>query len=122
MGLFRRRRRQRDRGDAWAGLLEKDRLVLEQLEAHGADLREPRHVLHFLVFADERARAAAAEATEDGWSVQVREPDEQVDDWSLVCERHDVVLEPEVVRRTTDRFGRIAASHGGDYDGWEASV
>lgn len=122
MGWFRRRRREHDASEHGAGLLEKDRLVLRQLEANGADLREPRHVLHFLEFPDERARDAAAEAADDGWSVQVREPDDEVDRWSLVCERQGLVLAPEVVRLATDRFGRLAARHGGVYDGWEASV
>lgn len=106
------------------GLKHKDLLVLEQLVKAGADMSDPRHVLYYLYFPDrERAAAAAAQAEGLGFDTNVREPlPEYPDQWSLVCERHDYVLDLEAVRVNTDTFEAVAARHGGDYDGWEASV
>jgi regulator of RNase E activity RraB len=106
------------------GLKHKDLLVLDQLVKAGADMTAPRHVLYFLYLPDqERAAAAAAEAESKGFEAGVREPlSEYPDQWSLVCERHDYVLDLETVRVNTDAFEELAARHGGDYDGWEASV
>lgn len=106
------------------GLKHKDLLVLDQLVKAGADMTAPRHVLYFLYLPDqERAAAAAAEAESMGFEAGVREPlPEYPDQWTLVCERHDYVLDLETVRVNTDTFEELAARHGGDYDGWEASV
>ena len=127
MALFRRRKRDEvdlESRSEELGLKYKDLLVLEQLVKAGADLTEPRHVLHFLYLPDrDRAGLAADEVAAHGFEVAVREPLPQYpEQWTLVCERHDVVLRPETVRDTTDFFEALAATHGGDYDGWEASV
>ncbi len=127
MALFRRRKKDQidlDSRSEQLGLKYKDLLVMEQLVKAGADLTEPRHVLHFLYLPDrDRARLAADEAAARGFEVAVREPLPQYpEQWTLVCERHEVVLRPEIVRDTTDYFEALAATHGGDYDGWEASV
>lgn len=127
MALFRRRKKDEvdlDSRSPQLGLKYKDLLVLEQLVKAGADLTQPRHVLHFLYLPDrDRAVQAAEEATARGFEVAVREPlPDYPDQWTVVCERHDVVIDPEHVREATDYFEALAASHGGDYDGWEASV
>ena len=127
MPLFRRRKKEEidlESRSPQVGLKYKDLLVLEQLVKAGADVTQPRHVLHYLYFPDEdRAGLAAQEAASGGFEVSVREPLPQYpEQWTLVCERHDVVLQPETVRDTTDYFETLAESHGGDYDGWEASV
>jgi hypothetical protein len=55
--------------------------------------------------------------------VSVQEPlPEYPDNWTLVCELHDTVLELADVSDNTDLFEALAASHGGDFDGWEASA
>ena len=123
------RRRKKDEVDLESrspqlGLKYKDLLVLEQLVKAGADVTQPRHVLHYLYLPDrDGAEGAAREAEARGFEVTVREaPPQFPDQWTLVCENHDVVLELETVRDTTDYFEALAESHGGDYDGWEASV
>ena len=106
------------------GIKYKDILVLDQLVKAGADLTAPRHVVYYLYFPDrEAATAAATEAGELGFDIDLREPiPAYPDNWALVCERHDYTLDLDLVRLNTDAFEALAARHGGDYDGWEASV
>lgn len=124
MPLFRRKRDVGDPDDGGAGLKDTDRAVLDQLTRAGADLTEPRHVLHYLyVSSEEVAYAAAAEARDAAYDVEVRDPlPEYPDQWLVLCQAHDVVTSAEVVRGATDFFERMAATHSGEYDGWEASV
>lgn len=127
MGLFRRRRRDEVDPDARApesGVKYKDLAVVGQLLNHGADLSEPRHALYFLYFGTEAAATeAAGRAAERGFEVDVREPlPEYPDQWSLICQMHDVVLDLPTVREHGDLFEDLAARGGGEYDGWEASV
>ena len=127
MALFRRRKKDEidlESRSPQLGLKYKDLLVLEQLVKAGADVTQPRHVLHYLYLPDQdRAGLALEEAAAAGFEVTVREPLPQYpEQWTMVCERHDVVLQLETVRDTTDFFEGLAATHGGDYDGWEASV
>ena len=127
MPLFRRRKKEEidlESRSPQVGLKYKDLLVLEQLVKAGADVTQPRHVLHYLYFPDQDpAGRAAQEAAEGGFEVSVRAPlPDYPGQWTLVCERRDVVLELEAVRDTSDYFEGLAGSHGGVYDGWEASV
>ncbi len=101
---------------------ELDELSLKQLRAAGADLGRARHVLHFLYFDDEpAARAAATEISEAGYDATVAEPDEQIAQWSVRAESTRVVDET-TVHAFRPWFERVAAEHGGAYDGWEAAT
>jgi hypothetical protein len=128
VGLFKKKREEDpvdlDARSPETGLKYKDLLVLGQLMQAGADLTQPRHVLHYLYFGShEAATAASAEAVQHGFEAEVREPlPIQPDQWSLVCQRHGVVVDPTTVRDHDDLFEALAQRHGGDYDGWEASV
>ena len=106
------------------GLKYKDVLVLEQLVRAGADVEAPRHVLYYLYFPDaECAAVAVSEAEARGFETSVNEPlPEYPGSWGVVCECHDYVLDLDKVRINSDVFEELAARHGGDYDGWEASV
>lgn len=106
------------------GLKYKDLAVLGQLMEAGADLDNPRHVLHYLYFPDQAdALAAAEEAQAEGWQADAREPlPEYPDQWSVVCERDEAVLTADFVRESTDFFESLAARNQGEYDGWEASL
>jgi hypothetical protein len=57
--------------------------------------------VHFLYFDSKGAAAAAAdELASHGWASEVRDSlPEYPNQWSLVCEQHDVVLHPEVTGR-----------------------
>lgn len=126
MPLFRRRRIQPVDPEARSpelGVKFKDLLVLDQLMQAGADLKQPRHVLHYVYVKDAGAAAdVRAAAFARGYAVELRAPDDPAGDWLVLSERHGVVTDPVTVRDTTDFFDQLAAAHGGDYDGWEASV
>jgi hypothetical protein len=105
------------------GLKYKDLSVLRALQQQGADLSQPRHVLHYCYFPSrEQAAQAAVEIAKHHWIAEVREPPaSHPGSWLLLAQRHSVVLTPNVVRGSTDLFEKIAADFGGAHDGWEAS-
>jgi hypothetical protein len=100
---------------------EADRLALRQLAGRGADLAQPRHVIHFLYFPAEADARAAAEAIADTWTTQVVPPTETIAQW---CVRADGnrTLAPDTVAAFRRWFEGIAVKHGGEYDGWEAAA
>ena len=101
---------------------EQDRLVLLQLEGRGANLTRPRHVLHYLYFGDEaHARSAAHDIDGAGYEVTISPPDDTVAEWSVRAEATRVVDET-TVDAFRAWFERVAAEHGGEYDGWEAAA
>jgi len=120
MGLFRSRTPKPD----LSGLGPLDAELMTQLREQGADLSEPRHVLHYNYFPSrDTAQQAADAARLSGWETTVTEPLEQFpDQWGMRAERPDVVLSNDVVRESSELFGALAAQHGGEYDGWEAAA
>lgn len=127
MALF-RRRNDKGAGDLPArseqlGLRKDDLLVMGQLIEHGADLTQPRHTRHYLYFGDGAAAGRAGDqARDEGFEVAVREPGGGIRDWAVICEKDGVVLDPDTVRANSDLFESLAATHDGEYDGWEAAV
>ena len=127
MGLFRRNAVQEidlDERSPEAGVRLKDLLILAQLLEAGAQLTEPRHVLHYVYVPGAAAAAAAAdEAFAYGFLANVREPSPGAPaQWLVLCERHDAVLDLDFVRDCGDWFEALAERHGGEYDGWEAAA
>ena len=129
MPLFKRTPKDGERVDLEArseqlGVKHKDLLVMCQLMQQGADLTKPRHALYYLYFADRNAAdAGAEEGRAAGYTCEVREPlPQQPDQWSLVCERSDAVLDPSGVIAADTLFQDIADRLGGDFDGWEAAA
>ena len=88
MGLFRRRSREDE-------IARMDTLTLEALQRNGADLSQPRHVLHSMYFPTREAANSAGDAL-------------RADGWIVVVDRA--------------RFTALARAGGGEYDGWEASA
>ena len=130
MGLF-RRRRPRDENPAdpderspRLGLKYKDLSLLRALQDNGADLAEPRHVVHYLYApSPDGAQQVAAAARAQGWTVSVRDPVPALPgQWGVVAERPSAVLSASFVRDSTDYFEALADLYGGEYDGWEAGV
>lgn len=126
MGLFRRKHTTPVDPTARSerlNLRHDDLLVMGQLIEHGADLTRPRHTLYYLYFGDGDGAARAAESARDeGFAVELRQPGHGITDWAVVCEKPDLVLDPDTVRANSDLFEQLAGSHGGTYDGWEAAV
>jgi hypothetical protein len=106
------------------GLKYKDIAVLGEMMKAGADLTKPRHVLYYLYYASqEPAEAGAVDGRAAGYTCEVRDPlPEYPDQWRLVCERSNAVLDIPAVRNADDVFQDIADRHQGEFDGWEASV
>jgi len=101
---------------------EADALALRQLESRGADLSLPRHVIHFLLFEQERDAHAAASAVDGGsWTTRVDAPGQTLAEWSLRVDGHRVVG-PDTVATFRAQFEQLAAAHDGEYDGWEAAA
>jgi hypothetical protein len=101
---------------------EADSLALRQLSGRGADLAQPRHVIHFLYFpAEERARAAADAIAEASWTAAVEPPSETIAEWCVRADGHRTVG-PDTVAAFRSWFEGVAAEHGGEYDGWEAAA
>lgn len=101
---------------------EADALALRQLAARGADLAQPRHVIHFLYFGDETdARAAAEELEDAGWSTTLDPPSTNVTVWTVRADGHRIVSSV-TVESFRALFEGVAAPHHGEYDGWEAGA
>ena len=130
MGFLRRKKKEEEQPvdlnarSPQLGVKYKDLAVMGQLMQQGADLRLPRHALYYLYFsARPHAEVAAVEAQAAGYACEVREPmPEHPDQWSLVCERDDAILDPPGVVAADDLFQGIADRHGAEYDGWEAAA
>ena len=102
-----------------------NRRVLESLEENGDDHEQPRKVDHWLEFPTTEARAACRDtliaidfALDDEF-----ESDEPGDAMphTLVVSRVDTV-DSHTINGITLELARLAAEHGGRYDGWEAPV
>lgn len=115
-------RRKKDPLSAYESARPEDLQVLTALINAGADLTEPRHVLHFIYELDDEASAGHTADAVGGWSAIAKPPPEGFDGWSVTFERHGYVLTPENVAADAAAFSAVAAAHGGNYDGWEASV
>jgi Regulator of ribonuclease activity B len=129
MFLFKRKKQEEEVVDLNArspetGLRYKDIALLGQMIKGGADLRAPRHALYYLYFGTrEAAEAGAEEGRAGGYSCEVRDPlPAYPDQWSLVCQRFDAVLDIDGVRGADDLFQAIADTHAGEFDGWEAAM
>ena len=129
MGLFRRKKQDDEPVDPEArspelGVKYKDLLLLGQLIQQGADLHQPRHALYYLYFPSRAAaESAGQEGAAAGYACEVRDPmPEYPDQWSLVCERSDAVLDPPGVIAADDLFQGIADRLEGEFDGWEAAA
>jgi hypothetical protein len=99
-------------------------MVMNQLMQAGADLPQPRHVVHFFYSHSRESVQHLADSVREqpGWEVKVHEPlPEYPSQWRAVCDTHAVVS-AEFVRDTGDIFDSLAARHQVDYDGWEAAV
>jgi len=100
---------------------ERDLLILETLEEHGADLREPRDVRVYLHFtAETDSDAAADELLTAGYEIASFESPGHDLPWT-VRGALDLRVNRENIAGFRARFEDLAERHGGDFDGWEAA-
>ena len=122
MGLFTRRPKQPPLDFASTGDAGDDALLAHI--ASVSDLDAERHWVHYVYLPDEaRARSVAVVVIAAGWELQ------RVDvsagggpEWVVIAERHGAVTSPRAVREARLFFEGVAATHDGEYDGWEASL
>ena len=101
---------------------ELDKLSLQHLQKLGADLAQPRHVIHFVYFEQEvDARRASEEIPKAGWQASVLPPDDSTTQWVVRAEAIRVV-DPHTVPSYRAWFEQVAESCNGEYDGWEAAA
>lgn len=100
-----------------------DQSALTALVCAGADLEQPRHVLHYLyVLSEGTAYLVAAEMSAAGWFVEIDAPELGESEWLVLAQHLSSVLTPDAVLRTRVFFQQLARKYVGEYDGWEASV
>ena len=126
MGLRDLFRRTRDEAAPAGQSIEGDRQVIEQLQSAGADLSQPREVVHSIHLPSrEAAETFAPMVLNQGYEPKVIEPDDaSADDqrpWTVTATGQTVVTE-EGLAAARRSFTELAAEYGGTYDGWEAAV
>lgn len=107
--------------DTYAHLIEEDRQLVDALESCGADLNQPRHVLHYVECRTETMAIRMSELGAD-WDVSISPPTEDDDTWFVVFERSDRVLTATNILSDRHLFEMMASVHRSTYEGWEASV
>ena len=100
-----------------------DRNVVEALRDRGDTLTLPRHVHHWAFFASATARAAfIADAEREGFAVAgLVDTAEGERAFGAQLDRVDSVG-LDHIHDVTMGLVELAEQHGGDYDGWEASL
>ena len=100
---------------------ERDLVILETLEEHGADLSQPRDVRVYLHFAAEGdADAAGEELEEAGYEIASFESPGDELPWTVRAAK-DLRVDRENIAGFRARFNDLAERHGGEFDGWEAA-
>lgn len=107
--------------ETYASLCEEDQELIAALEQCGANLAEPRHVLHYIETATE-STAIRMYNLGGIWEVSISPPTDEDDTWFVVFEREDRILTPTNVLADRHLFETMACVHDSDYEGWEACV
>lgn len=96
--------------------------VIETLEEHGDPLTVEREVIHYAYFEDrESADAFAADAEPEGFEVDVREPDEEIEQFRVVL-THQSAVDLDTIGPITQALAERAEELEGEYDGWECRL
>ncbi len=100
---------------------DRDQHVIDALRDAGADLARPREIRHYLYFDTEHsAREGARHVASSDRTIEVR-PSADGRTW-LVLVTHEEIAGPEVIAALREELATAAASHDGQYDGWEAAA
>ena len=98
---------------------EKDLATLEQLKTAGDDATKDHDIDFFFVFAKEPAAKAAVESLRELGHVTTVSTSGSGFSVSL---KKRMKPELEALRVLRQKFKRVAAKHGGEYDGWGTEV
>jgi hypothetical protein len=104
---------------------QRDKQVLRQLRRLGANLSQPREVVHFLYFPTQVAAERASHGLRgEGYMIDVRPAANAAESppnpWLLEA-RSWIVVDEATVQPMREKFEELAAAGGGEYDGWEAA-
>jgi Regulator of ribonuclease activity B len=100
---------------------DRDEAVLKQLAKAGSRLSQCHTIEFFLYFpAESVAQQAASRIKESGFEVKVG-PAAQGPLW-LCFATKEMVPELAALQKIRSDFGQLAASLGGEYDGWGTGV
>lgn len=105
--------------DPTAGI---DADMLAKLADAGADLSQTRRIAHFVYVPDEAAAAAVVADLAEAFTAVVWTPTDAQPEWTVVAEVRDAAVTAESIAADDTAFDALAESHGGRYDGWEATV
>ncbi len=105
---------------------EGDKLILDQLRKHGADLQKPREIVHYLyVPTQEASHDAAMKLRENGFEVTELASADAANNppnpW-LVLARKVTLVDSQTVEEMRIQLEKLATESRGDYDGWEAAA
>lgn len=101
--------------------LRPDQQVLAQLQKAGSNLSKPHAIEFFLYFPTQSAAERAANRIREmGFSPDVRRA-AQVDSW-LCFATKEMIPSQNALESIRSDFSSLAASLGGDYDGWGTPV
>jgi hypothetical protein len=104
--------------ERWMGDCE----VIEVLEQHGDPLVVPREVIHYAYFEErEDAERFASEAEEDGFTVELNEPTEELPQFGVVL-THASAVDLDTISEITQHLSEQADEMDGEYDGWECQL
>jgi hypothetical protein len=103
-----------------------DAAVVAALRKAGADISQPREVLHFFYFPNKaHAEEAAAELRREGMNVRdpisIETGTDTPNPWSVRA-TINAVVSLAGARECSSRFRALASQHNGEYDGWEAAA
>jgi hypothetical protein len=100
-----------------------DKVVLRQLEAHGADLSKPTRFIHYLLFPDRERAIGAGKLIADhlGYDVRGSAPQQPEGAWIVMAEREEIPTLGNI-DRMRQALTLAADQHGGEYDEWEAAI
>jgi hypothetical protein len=101
--------------------VDKDALVIQQLQRQGSDLTKAHSVEFFLYFPSEQAGATAAERIRAAGFVASVSRSSYDQTWLCLATK-DMVLTPQTLRDIRTQFEALASSLGGEYDGWGTNV
>jgi regulator of RNase E activity RraB len=105
---------------------ETDRALIDLLLRKGADLTKPREVKHYLyVPTAEAASQASIELRSQGYEVEERmaaDADQRRPHPLLLVASSETLVNLQSADETRRSFENLAATCGGEYDGWEAAA
>ena len=95
--------------------------VIEQLRRAGSDLTKPHDIEFFIYFPQEAAaKSVASQLSQSGYRTDVR-PGAGTTHYLLLATKAMLPTEVELTRIRRE-FAALAASNGGEYDGWGTPI